>query len=151
MRGCWARADSLFVAAIVIHLAPGVAIDAARLRWSQVRSGGPGGQHVNTTASQVELRLDVVDLALRPAAAERLARLASHWLTDAGELVLTCSETRSAGRNRDLLIERLSELLVEACTIPKPRRKSKPTRASKERRLEAKNHRTRTLSNRRED
>lgn len=132
----------------MIHLAPGVDIDAARLRWAQVRSGGPGGQHVNTTSSQVELRLDVVDLGLRPAALLRLERLASHWLTDSGELVLTCSETRSARQNRDLLIERLSELLIEACTIPKVRKKSKPSRASKERRLEAKSHRAKNLSNR---
>jgi ribosome-associated protein len=127
----------------MIRLAPGVAVDEARLRWAQVRSGGPGGQHVNTTASQVELRLSVADLeGLGPAAAARLAHLASHLLTADGELIMTCAETRSAGRNRDLLLERLSALMVDACAVPKPRKRTRPSRASRLRRLDAKGQRS---------
>jgi ribosome-associated protein len=126
-----------------LRLAPGVGIEPARIQWSQVRSGGPGGQHVNTTSSQVELRLAVTDLVgLSPAAAARLAMLASHLLTDAGELILTCADTRSALRNRDLALERLCALVVDACAVPKPRKKTKPSRAAKRRRLEAKSQRS---------
>lgn len=123
----------------MLRLAPGVEIDPAHLAWSQVRSGGPGGQHVNRTASQVELRLALADLiGLRPLARERLERLAGSRLTAGGELILTCDETRSAGRNRDLAWERLCALVLEACTIPRVRRATKPTRGSRERRLAGK-------------
>jgi len=127
----------------MIRLAPGVAVEDARLGWAQIRSGGPGGQHVNTTASQVELRVFVADLiGLSPAATARLANLASHLLTNDGELIMTCAETRSAHRNRDLLLERLCALMVDACAVPKPRKKTKPSRAAKRRRLEAKSQRS---------
>jgi ribosome-associated protein len=125
----------------MLHLAPGITCDPANLAVTQARSGGPGGQHVNTTASQVELRLAIDALrGLVPAARERLERLAGSRLTADGVLVLHCDETRSARRNRELGWERLCALVLEAATLPRPRRATKPTRASRRRRLEAKAH-----------
>ena len=122
-----------------MRLGPGVEIADAALGWSQVRSGGPGGQHVNTTSSKVELRLSVAAITgLNGAAQERLVGLAGSRLTEAGELILTCDETRSAGRNRDLLLERLQELVREARIVPKVRRATKPSRSSNRRRLDGK-------------
>lgn len=125
----------------MLHLAPGIACEPTALVITQARSGGPGGQHVNTTASQAELRLALDAIrGLVPAARERLERLAGSRLTGDGVLVLHCDETRSARRNRELAWERLCALVLEAATLPRPRRATKPSRASRLRRLEAKAH-----------
>jgi ribosome-associated protein len=125
----------------MLHLAPGISCDPSSLTVTQSRSGGPGGQHVNTTASQVEMRLALDALVgLSPAARERLERLAGSRLTGEGVLVLHSDETRSARRNRELAWERLCALVLAAATIPRPRRATKPTRASRQRRLTAKAH-----------
>ena len=125
----------------VRHLAPGVAIEDSALTWTQERGGGPGGQHVNTTASNVQLRLTLTAITgLSVRAEDRFLELASHLVTDDGELVITCGETRSAGRNKDLLWERLCELVRDAQAVPPPRRKTKPSRASVHRRLDGKAH-----------
>ena len=124
-----------------LHLSPQTTIDESALTWTQERGGGPGGQHVNTTATQVQLRLPLVaitGLSLR--AENRFLELASHLVTDGGELVMTCSETRSAGRNKDLLWERLCALVRDAQAVPPPRKKTKPSRSSVTRRLDGKAH-----------
>ena len=122
-----------------MRLGPGVEIPDGALMWSQVRSGGPGGQNVNNTSSKVELRLEVIQITgLSIAAQDRFIALAGSRLTESGELILTCDETRSAGRNRDMLLERLLELVREARVVPKVRRATKPSRASDRRRLDGK-------------
>ena len=133
----------------MLHLAPGIAVDPNDLHWSACRSGGPGGQHVNTTASAVELRVHLdalVGLVFRQR--ERLEQLAGNRLTGDMELVLTCDETRSQGRNRDLLLERFQALVRDAATLPRPRRATRPTRGSVERRLTAKATRSQRLDER---
>lgn len=132
----------------MVRLAPNVEIPAAALTFTQTTGGGPGGQHVNNTASRVELRLRLDALPIHPEAALRLAALAGDRLTGDGELVLSCDETRSARRNRDLVLERLSGLVLEALVRPKPRKRTRPSRASKERRLQAKRHRSDRLRDR---
>jgi ribosome-associated protein len=122
----------------LVRLAPSVAIPADRLQWSQSRSSGPGGQNVNKTESKAELRVALADLGLRPIVADRLAALAGSRLDVDGTLLICCDETRSLRRNRDLALERLCELVVEALAVPRPRRKTRPSRGSVERRLEAK-------------
>jgi ribosome-associated protein len=133
----------------LVRLAPSVLVPVERLQWSQARSGGPGGQHVNKTESKAELRVAVADLGLRPAARERLERLAGSRLDADGTLLICCDETRSLRRNRDLALERLSELVVEALAVPRPRRMTRPSRGSIERRLESKRRTSERKSDRR--
>ena len=134
-----------------LRLAPGVSVASAALTWTQVKSGGPGGQNVNKTASKVELRLAVAAISgLSLAAQARLELLAGQRLVG-DELLLTCDETRSARNNRALLIERLCALVVDAKAVPRPRRKTKPSRGSVRRRLEDKAHRGEVKRGRRDD
>jgi ribosome-associated protein len=133
-----------------LRLAPGVTVPEGMLVFSTSRSGGPGGQHVNKTESKVELRVPlhaIVGLGLR--ALDRLAVLAGERLTADGELILTCEETRSQRQNRELVIERLGELIREARAVPKVRRPSKPTWGSKQRRLGEKSQRAEVKRQRR--
>ena len=122
-----------------VHLGPGVHVAEGSLTFSNSRSGGPGGQHVNKTESKVELRVAMSAICgLSVRAADRLADLAGERLTADGELILVCEETRSQRQNRELVIERLIELVRDARAVPKIRRVSKPTWGSKQRRLQDK-------------
>ena len=134
-----------------VHLGPGVHVTEGALAFSQSRSGGPGGQHVNKTESKVELRVALTaihGLSLR--AAERLADLAGERLTADGELILVCEETRSQRRNRELVIERLCDLVRDARAVPKIRRPTKPSWGSKQRRLGDKSARSEIKQQRRQ-
>jgi ribosome-associated protein len=118
-------------------------IPATELRWRFSRSGGPGGQAVNTTDSRVELVWDLqASQALPPPLKARvMARLASRLV--AGELVLVASEHRSQWRNRQAALRRLQMLLEEALRPPPPpRRPTRPSRGAELRRLEAKKQRS---------
>jgi ribosome-associated protein len=126
-------------------------IPAEELRWRFSRSGGPGGQAVNTTDSRVELVFDLAATqALPPLLKERaLARLGGKLV--AGELVVVASEHRSQWRNRQAARRRLQALLEEALRPPPPpRRPTRPGRGAVERRLEAKRRRASIKSQRRE-
>lgn len=134
-----------------LHVRSGVVVPAAELRWRFSRSSGPGGQGVNTTDSRVELSLDVASTsALGPVLRERaLDRLAPR-LVD-GMLTVVASEQRSQLQNRRIARARLAALLRQAVAAPqRPRQATRPTRASVERRLEAKRRRARTKRTRRE-
>lgn len=115
--------------------------DELELRFS--RSGGPGGQHVNTSATKVELRFDVAATRALDDRQKALVRerLGSR-LTDAGVLVLTSSEHRSQTRNREAVLARLAALLGEALRPARPRRRTRPTKAARRRRREAKQRRS---------
>ncbi|MFJ1755598.1 alternative ribosome rescue aminoacyl-tRNA hydrolase ArfB [Kitasatospora sp. NPDC088134] len=120
-----------------------VVVPDAELVWRFSRSSGPGGQHVNTSDSRVELRWDLAaSTALPPVWKERaLERLASR-LVD-GVLTVRASEHRSQWRNREVAAARLAALLGEATAPPpKARRATKPSRGMVERRLENKRHRS---------
>lgn len=134
----------------MIRITDDIAIDEADLDLRQIRSSGPGGQNVNKLASAVQLRFDVDACeSLPPAVRRRLKRLAGSRMTQAGELILTARTHRSAERNRADVIDRFVEMIRKAAVPPKPRRKTKPTRASKKRRLESKRQRGETKSRRR--
>lgn len=125
-----------------VPLGRGVSVPEAELELSAARSSGPGGQSVNTTSSKVELRWNVRDSAAVTEAqrARILERLGSR-LTNDGVLVLQGSEHRSQHRNRAAVIARFQAIVGEALEPPKQRRRTRPTRGSKERRLRAKKHR----------
>ena len=112
------------------------------LTYRAVRGSGPGGQHVNKTATKVELRWSLAGTAsFSDGDRARLAAKLASRLTADGELVLTDHSTRSQRRTRELVTERLYELLEWGLRREKPRRRTKPTNASKRRRLEAKRRR----------
>ena len=103
------------------------------------RSGGPGGQNVNKVNSKAiaRIRLDQVEGLSTAEAAQAALRLASR-LTTAGELIVQADEERDQGRNREAAVARLVALVTGAARLAKPRRATKPTRGSKERRLASK-------------
>jgi ribosome-associated protein len=114
-------------------------IPDSELTYRATRSGGPGGQHVNTSSTRIELWWD---LGASPALSEEvrarlLTRLASR-VDSSGMLRLVSSGSRSQLQNRREVTERFQELLAKAMVLPRKRKKTKPTRASKERRLESK-------------
>jgi ribosome-associated protein len=114
-----------------------------------LRADGPGGQHVNRTESAVELRFDVVHSPSLPEAIrERLLARRDRRLTSDGVLVIQARRFRDQARNRDDVRERLVEIIRSVLIPPKKRLATKPTRASKERRLVGKQQRGRTKQNR---
>lgn len=104
-----------------------------------VHAAGPGGQNVNKVATAVQLRFDVAhSSALPQAVRERLLRLAAKRITAEGFLVIDAHRFRTQEQNREDARQRLMALIQKAAVAPKPRRPTKPTAASKERRLEGK-------------
>lgn len=109
------------------------------LQFKAVRSSGAGGQHVNKTASKVELHFDLENsAALTDAEKERLRKKLSSRLTKESELILQSGATRSQHSNKEDVIARFLELVKESLKKPKPRKKTKPTKASKIKRLKKK-------------
>ena len=127
---------------------PGLVIPRHELVFRASRAGGPGGQHVNTSSTRVEVVWNVARSAvLSPEERVRLlAKLASRIDAD-GSLRIVGSEFRSQSRNREAAIERLAETVRKALHVPKKRKKTKPTRRAVEKRLEAK----RKLSSKKQD
>ncbi|MGT2438137.1 alternative ribosome rescue aminoacyl-tRNA hydrolase ArfB [Bradyrhizobium betae] len=107
-----------------------------------VRASGPGGQNVNKVATSAQLRFDTRKLTLPEDAALRLARLAGQRMTKDGVIVIQAQRFRTQERNKQDAIDRLIEILSEAMIRPKPRRATKPTFGSKQRRLEGKKRRS---------
>jgi ribosome-associated protein len=127
----------------MIQITPNIIIDENEIQQEFMRASGPGGQHVNKTATAVQLRFDVRHSPSLPHdVRERLMRLAGNRLTDDGILIITARQFRSQERNRQEAIDRLVALIRAAARKPKPRRKTKPTPASKRRRLDAKRRRS---------
>ncbi len=126
-----------------VRVSAGLVIPAAELSWRFSRSSGPGGQGVNTADSRVELMWDAgASTVLSPVQRERLIDRLGSRLVD-GMLTIAASEHRAQLRNRDAARARLAALVAEAVRPPAPpRRATKPTRGSTERRLQAKQRRT---------
>jgi ribosome-associated protein len=116
----------------------------ADLTFSAIRSPGPGGQNVNKVASAVQLRFDLANsMALDAGVKQRIRARAGHRLNDDGTLLFVARAHRSQERNRADALERLRQLIIESLLPPRPRRATRPTKASKERRLVGKAHQQR--------
>jgi ribosome-associated protein len=124
-------------------LAPGVSVAAGGFRIKFSRGGGPGGQNVNKLNTKAQAWIQLGQLSgMSGAALHRLRGLAGHRLTDSDELHLVCETERTQEGNRRELFERLRKLIIQAKKEPKPHRKTRPTAASRRRRLESKRHRS---------
>jgi ribosome-associated protein len=125
-------------------------VPLAELEFRASRSGGPGGQHVNTSSTRIELWWDVAgSAALSEEQRQRLlVRLASR-LDGSGRLRLVSSGSRSQLRNREEVTERLREVVSQALIVPKVRKRTRPPRAAKAARLESKRRRSATKRDRR--
>lgn len=122
----------------------GVEVPASELEWRFSTSGGPGGQHVNTSNTRAEVRFDVSRSPSLPAASrQRLLQRLGPVVT------VAASDRRSQTRNRELALERLESRLAAALRVEPPRRPTRPTAASRRRRLEAKRRQSQRKSLRR--
>jgi ribosome-associated protein len=123
----------------MIHVTDRITIEESELNESFIRASGPGGQNVNKVSSAVQLRFDArTSRSLPNDVSIRLQRLAGSRLTNEGVIVITANRHRSQDQNRDEARERLFAMIREAANPPPPRRATKPTKASKKRRLDSK-------------
>ncbi len=126
----------------MLPVTPTISIPDHELHERFVRASGPGGQNVNKVATAVELRFDVLASALPDDVKARLVALAGRRMSTDGVLLIDSREHRTQAQNRSAARARLAELIQQAAKKPKPRRKTRPSRAAKERRLEAKGQRS---------
>ena len=122
-----------------------IELDEREIQEDFVRASGPGGQNVNKVSTAVQLRFDVArSPSLPDPVRARLIALAGRRVTQDGILIIEAERYRSQRRNRDDALERLIELIREACEVGKPRHPTRPTLASKKRRLDSKQRRGKT-------
>jgi len=123
----------------MIFVTENISLFEDALQFSAVKASGPGGQHVNTTNSAVQLKFDARRCeALSDAVFNRLKGIAGSRMTNDGMIVLHCSDNRSQFRNKTIVTERLLEMIRAATHVPKRRIKTKPSKGAKQRRLDGK-------------
>jgi ribosome-associated protein len=130
---------------MALQIAPGVAIPDGEISVSFVRASGPGGQNVNKVSTAAQLRFDLEGSSVLTAGVKaRLRALSGRRLTAEGTILIVARNQRTQEHNRRDAEERLSDLIRRALIPPKARKATRPTRASRERRLEGKTHQGRT-------
>jgi ribosome-associated protein len=139
-----------FTSSPSIRVIPGVLVAAGGWEIQYSRSSGPGGQNVNkvNTRAQLSVRIGSI-VGLNDRAIARLRTLAGSRLTTDDRIIISSDSQRSQEQNREAVLDRLRQLLADARWEPKPRKKTKPSRASKQRRLDSKRRRGEIKSQRR--
>lgn len=133
----------------MIRITPDISLSSSEIKFEFVKSSGPGGQNVNKVATAVQLRFDLQGSpSLPPEVKRRLRKLAGKKVSADGILIIQASRFKRQDQNRQDAVERLGRLILQATVKPKRRIKTRPSRKSKLRRLEAKRHRSRLKRNR---
>ena len=117
---------------------PALSVDPSELEFHAIRSQGPGGQNVNKVSSAIQLRFDIAASSLPEAVRTRLLALSDRRISDAGVLVIKAQSFRTQDANRADALRRLQELVNSVAEAPKPRRPTRPTYGSQQRRLQGK-------------
>ncbi len=134
----------------LLEITADLALPLSELDYRATRSGGPGGQHVNTSSTRIEVWWDIgASPALTEEQRTRLLQQLATRLDGEGRLRIVASESRSQLRNREAATARLRELVAAALAVAKPRKRTRPSRAAKAARLEAKRRRSATKRDRR--
>jgi ribosome-associated protein len=134
----------------MIRITDTISLDDNEIHEEFIRASGPGGQNINKVATAVQLRFDVSrSQALPEEVRERLLHLGGRRVTQDGTLIILAQRFRTQERNREDALQRLVDLIREAAAIPKARRKTRPTRASKVSRLQNKRQRSTVKKGRR--
>jgi ribosome-associated protein len=128
----------------MLQITPQVHIPDEEFTWTYVRAGGPGGQNVNKVASKAVLRWNVPGSSLPAEVKERLIQQQQSRLTSDGDLIITAQRFRDQERNREDCLEKLRAIVLQSLARPKKRRPTRPTRGSKEARLNEKRRRAAT-------
>jgi ribosome-associated protein len=127
----------------VMEVGEGVAIPLSELEFRATRGGGPGGQHVNTSSTRIELWWDVASTpSLSPEQRRRVLDRLRSKVDASGRLRIVAGEFRSQQQNRAAAMERLAKVLRRTLVVARPRKKTRPSRAAREARLESKRHRS---------
>lgn len=126
----------------MIVLSRSVSIADNEVELSAIRAQGAGGQHVNKTSTAIHLRFDIHASSLPPFYKQRLLEANHHLISADGVVIIKAQEYRSQEMNREAALQRLINLIRELTTVEKVRRATRPTRASRERRLEGKSRRS---------
>ncbi|MBS0197861.1 MAG: aminoacyl-tRNA hydrolase [Planctomycetes bacterium] len=121
-----------------LRIGPTLTIPAAALDFAYSSASGPGGQNVNKKSTKCQLRVRLADIGVSPSQLSRLRAIAGPSLIADSEILIASDEHRSQSRNREECLERLTAMVRACLTPPKVRRPTKPTRGSKERRLQEK-------------
>jgi len=133
----------------MVKVSDTLSLDESEIEFTAVKASGPGGQHVNTTNSAVQLRFDAgASTVISRQMMNRLRQKAGQRMTAEGVIIIQVGTNRSQHRNREEAIQRLTDLLASAEKPPKPRRKTKPSKGAIKRRLDGKTKRSQTKQKR---